>query len=90
MELPPRSNEWQSPRRRSETEIGVLTAISVHGRNPNEERPVIGVEVTQTHIITAPPGEARTRLLIRQLLIYVLMVPHLGEMLSQHRRTTYH
>ncbi|GBN56433.1 hypothetical protein AVEN_35291-1 [Araneus ventricosus] len=39
----------------------------------NEEvRPIFGMKVTHSHTITIPPGEARTHLLIRRLLIHLL------------------
>ncbi|GBL93665.1 hypothetical protein AVEN_93243-1 [Araneus ventricosus] len=51
--------EW-SPQQQSETEGGVLTAITSHGPTSPEGG---------THTFIIPPGEARTRLLIRCLLI---------------------
>ncbi|GBM18478.1 hypothetical protein AVEN_66837-1 [Araneus ventricosus] len=44
------------------TEDGVLMASAQH--LPQEERPVIGVKVTQSHIIDIPNREQRTCLLI--------------------------
>ncbi|GBN28915.1 hypothetical protein AVEN_186697-1 [Araneus ventricosus] len=41
---------------------------------PQEVSSDIGVKVTQSHTTTVPTGEARTRVLIQQLLIHVLVV----------------
>ncbi|GBN07902.1 hypothetical protein AVEN_201022-1 [Araneus ventricosus] len=42
----PGSSEERTPRQQSETEVGDLTPITVHGPTPPKEvRPVIGVEL---------------------------------------------
>ncbi|GBN52706.1 hypothetical protein AVEN_65030-1 [Araneus ventricosus] len=68
-----RSSEEHSPQQQSEIEVEVLTAMA--HLLPKEVCPVIGVEVTPPHTLTIPPGEARTLLLIRRLLIHILVVP---------------
>ncbi|GBO07434.1 hypothetical protein AVEN_136797-1 [Araneus ventricosus] len=52
----------------SDTEVGVPTVTTGHGP-PSFE----GMEVTKPHTITVLPGETRTLLLIRWLLIHILV-----------------
>ncbi|GBM85889.1 hypothetical protein AVEN_144316-1 [Araneus ventricosus] len=58
-------NQGQSPKSQSSATGQPL---------PKEVRPIIGVEVARFHTITIPTRKARTRLLIRWLLIRELAV----------------
>ncbi|GBN18908.1 hypothetical protein AVEN_103320-1 [Araneus ventricosus] len=60
----------------SSAKAEVLVAITGHGP---PRRYVLSLEEgNSTPTIIVPPGKARTRLLIRWLLIHVLMVPPAG------------
>ncbi|GBM40256.1 hypothetical protein AVEN_201150-1 [Araneus ventricosus] len=58
----------------TETENGILTAITGLGPTCTITGRTGGLEVIQPHIITVPTRKAGSRLFIRRLLIHVLVV----------------
>ncbi|GBN97422.1 hypothetical protein AVEN_82106-1 [Araneus ventricosus] len=59
----------------SDTEVGVLTAVIGQCLAPSEGGAELWVRGYFIHTIIVSPGEARTRLLIRRLLIHGLLSP---------------
>ncbi|GBM88449.1 hypothetical protein AVEN_17492-1 [Araneus ventricosus] len=64
--------DQQASQQQSGTKVGVITNQSP---TTAQTHTVMVVEITEPHTIIVQPGVARTRLLIRQLLIHKLFLP---------------